>query len=225
MYLERNNVISSGDFGIFFLALLGEEMNDHYKNTVNKNFAGKYGSFAIGIFNGGGYHAREKNESKSLESRFTIRPFHKIIPGLQVSYHGAIGKGNIAESPDWEYSSVYISYEHEHLICTGEYYIGKGNYKGSAIQDTVSFAAVPQNGYSLFSEWKLFNCKFGLFGRYDLFTQEFNNNDVTTKRTITGIAFHFIRGCKIIVDYDFVRNSNKLSSNSHVFEIAIELKY
>lgn len=225
MFLERNNVISSGDYGIFFLSLLGDEMNEHYKNTVNKNFAGTYGSFAIGIFNGGGYHALEKNESKSLESRLTIRPFYKTIPGLQFSYHGAIGKGNVAESPEWKYSSAYISYEHEHLIFTSEYYIGKGNYKGSAIQDTVSFEAVPQKGYSLFSEWKMFNRKISLIGRYDIFTQEFNNSDVTTRRTITGFAFHFIRGCKIIVDYDIVKYSNKVRKNSYVFEVAIELKY
>jgi len=225
MFLERNNVINSGDYGAVFLSLLGDEMDEHYKNTGNRNFAGTYGSIAIGIFNGGGYHALEKNKNKSLESRLTIRPLYKIIPGLQFSYHGAVGKGNITESPDWKYNAGYISYEIANLILTSEYYNGKGNYKGSAIQDTVSFEAVPQNGYSFFVEWKIFKSKISVIGRYDQFTQEFRPVDLTTKRTIVGLAFHFIHGSKIILDYDYVNYSDKAKKDSHVFEVAIELKY
>jgi hypothetical protein len=71
----------------------------------------------------------------------------------------------------------------------------------------------------------LVSSKISLFGRYDLFTQEFNTSDVTKKRTITGIAFHFTRGSKIIVDYDCLQYSDEDKNKSKVFEIAIELKY
>jgi len=225
MFLERNQVISSGDYGIFLMTLFGDEMSREYRQRVNNSFAGTYGSFAIGIFNGGGYHALEKNENKSIESRLTIRPVHKIVPGLQFTYHGALGKGNIPEAPDWQYNSLYCSYEHEHLICTGEYYRGKGNYKGTAIQDTVSYTAVPQRGYSFFSEWKFFHNKISLVGRYDVFTRKFATGAVTTRRAIAGVAFHFIRNCKILVDYDFVRVSGQSNKAEQVFEVAVELKY
>jgi hypothetical protein len=97
MFLERNGILNSADYGICFLGLLGGEMDEDYKKNVNKNHAGKYGSFAIG--------------------------------------------------------------------------------------------------------------------------------DVTNRRTISGIAFHFTRGSKIIVDYDLLKYSDEDKNRSKVLEIAIELKY
>lgn len=51
--------------------------------------------------NGGGYHAVEVNENKSVEPRLSLRPFGDILPGLQTHYVGAYGKGNTTYSPDW----------------------------------------------------------------------------------------------------------------------------
>lgn len=225
MFVERNDILNSADYGIVLFSLLGGELDDHYKKTVNKNYAGRYGSFAVGVVNGGGYHAREKNKNKSLESRLTIRPFHKIFPGLQFSYNGALGKGNTVEAPNWYYNLGYISYESSHLILTGSYFNGKGNSKGSAIKDTISFEALPQNGYSLFGEWKLFESQISIIGRYDYFTKEFPSADFTTKRTIAGLAFNSIPGIKILLDYDFLDYSEKTRKDSYLFELAVEFKY
>jgi len=225
MYLERNDVINSGDYGIFFLSLLGETMDEEYRKTVNNSFAGTFGSLAVGIFNGGGYHALEKNENKSLETRLTLRPFHSVLPGLQLTYHGAIGKGNISEAPDWNYNSGYVSYESRRMILTCEYYTGIGNYKGNAVRDRTRFESIPQDGYSLFGEWKLFSSRISLVGRYDYFRQDYDDIDNTARRTIAGVAYHFIRGSKLIVDYDIVDFSNPAENDSHIFEVAIELRY
>ncbi|MCB1129196.1 MAG: hypothetical protein KDM81_22040, partial [Verrucomicrobiae bacterium] len=54
MFLERNDVINSGDFGVVLMSLFGGEMDRDYKKTVNGSFPGKYGSMAFGVFNGGG---------------------------------------------------------------------------------------------------------------------------------------------------------------------------
>ncbi len=225
LFLERTGVISSGDYGIVFLSYLGGEMDDAYKSSVNKSFAGKYGSMAVGIFNGGGYHALENNANKTLEGRLTLRPLPNFIPGFQITWHGAYGKGNIDPSPDWNYNSAYISYEKSFLVLTTELYRGKGNYKGSAIQDTIAFEAVPQHGFSLFGELKLFKSKFSLLGRYDQFTQDLPGKNPTSYRTIAGVAYHFLRGSKILFDYDRISYSKTGNPANHVFELAIELKY
>ncbi len=225
MFLERIRIVNSADFGVVFMSLLGGEMDEKYKKNVNKSFAGKYGSIALGIFNGGGYHELEKNKNKSLEGRVTLRPFHKIIPGLQFTFHGAIGKGNIVESPDWNYNSLYVSYELPNLVLTGEYYNGKGNYEASAIYDLVSFESADQNGYSIFGELKILDSKVSLFGRYDMFTQELQNGDLDSRRLITGLAFHFVKNSKIILDYDRINYSNNTKKDSNIFELAIELRY
>jgi hypothetical protein len=225
MFLERNDIISSGDYGVVFLTLLGGEMDEEYKNIVNKSFAGKYGSLALGIFNGGGYHALENNENKALEGRITIRPFYNLIPGLQFSYHGAFGKGNIPESPDWNYNSLFISHEEAVMTLTGQYYNGKGNYKGSDILDENTYEAISQDGYSLFGEMKLLNSKVSIIGRYDFFNQELLNGEFTSKRIISGLAYHFISNSKIILDYDVVNYSNESQKDSHTIELAVELRY
>jgi len=225
MFLERNSVIDSGDNGVTLISLLGEELDKPIQETLSSSFPGKYGSFAIGIFNGGGYHSLEKNIGKTLEGRLTIRPLHNILPGLQFTYHGAYGKGNIAESPDWHYNSGFVSLEQTNLIFTSTYYQGKGNFEGSAIRDTISFDAIPQNGYSLFGELKLFHKSISLFGRYDYFEQKYNSGKNLTKRGITGIAYHFVKNCKVLIDFDKVDYSSNSKKDSHIFEIAIELKY
>ncbi|MBN2356389.1 hypothetical protein JXO59_09765 [candidate division KSB1 bacterium] len=225
LFLERNNVVSSGDYGVVFLGLLGGAMDPEYRKKINDSYAGKWGSVAFGIFNGGGYHALEKNNNKVFQSRVTLRPLVNVIPGLQLTYHNALGKGNIAQAPNWRYHSGYASYESRHLILTAEYYTGKGNYKGSAIQDTLSFNAVPQKGYSFFGEWKLFDSRVSIIGRYDCFTQSYNSGEVTARRAITGIAFHFIRHCKWLVDYDYLDYANHPGKYSRILEMAIELQY
>lgn len=62
-------------------------------------FCSKYGTFSIGIYNGGGYHAMEENTNKTVESRLTFRPFPQTIPGLQFSYNMIYGKGNTSLNP------------------------------------------------------------------------------------------------------------------------------
>lgn len=225
MFLERNHVVSSGDYGLLFAAFFGGEMDQHYQNTVNKNFPGKYGSIALGIFNGGGYHALEKNENKTIQGRLTLRPFPAFLPGLQFSVHGVYGKGNIPQSPFWQFISGYLSWEHPKITLTAEYYHGFGNYECSALRDTMSFKALGQNGFSVFGDWRLFRSNISLLGRFDYFTQIYPDHDLIGRRRITGIAYHFIKGSKIIIDVDKNSYSNKGKAGSQIFEIAIELKY
>ena len=192
---------------------------------LGKKKAGRYGSAAFGLFNGGGYHALEKNENKTLEGRLTLRPLPTLLPGLQGSYHGAFGRGNIAEAPVWEAHSAFLSFEHSRLVLTAEYYQGLGNVGGSAVQDTINFEAVPQNGYSVFTELKVLKDRVSLFGRYDHFTQEFDSGDKVKDRSIVGLAFHLSGSSKIIVDYDMASDPARSDSDSQLFEVALELKY
>jgi len=78
------------------------------------DYPGRYGSFSLGIYNGGGYHAKEKNQNKVLEGRLTLRPLPAALPGLQLSYFGLVGKGNQAAEPHWNAHLGMVSYEDDH---------------------------------------------------------------------------------------------------------------
>ncbi len=197
MFVERNKAFNSADFGLTFVSLLGGEMNDEYKKNVNSNYPGRYGSMSLGIYNGGGYHASEKNENKAIEGRLTIRPLPDIVPGLQLSYFGITGKGNKDTDPDWNVNLGMLSYEHEYVSLTGQYYSGKGNQAGDDEND--------KDGYSVFAEIKPMK-QFSVFGRYDKFDPNTDADDDDNSRYIVGAAYHLDKPHKnmIVLDYDTV---------------------
>lgn len=223
MFLERHGIFNSGDYGVLFATLLGGEMNSDYKRNVNKKYPGKYGSLAIGIFNGGGYHGIEVNENKTLEGRLSIRPFPKILPGLQFSYTGVLGKGNTIAAPNWRFNSGFVSYETHKFVATGMVYKGKGDYRGIAI----NAKGIPfdQEGYSIFGDVKLPGNKFSIFGRHDFFNMntEIDNSDVKTK--IVGLTYYLIQDCKFIIDYDFSDYSDLPKYKESKIQTAIEVKF
>lgn len=225
MFLDRTKITSSADYGLVFMSNFGGEMNDDYKKNVNKSYAGRYGSISFGLFNGGGYHALEKNRNKAFASRLSIRPLPEVIPGLQFTWHNAFGKGNIDFSPDWNYNSGFLSYESAVFIFTSEYFLGNGNFGASALVSDPAPRAAEMSGYSFFTEVKVFNKKVSLIGRYDRLEQEKLVDNLVTDRYIVGVAYHFIKGSKIVIDYDILDYNDPTHENSNIFELAVELKY
>jgi len=221
MFLERNGVFDSGDYGVTFMTLLGEEMSKEYQREVNKSYPGRYGSLAIGIYNGGGYHALEKNKNKTLEWRMTLRPLPGIIPGLQMSYLGAYGKGNQEFSPDWELHNGFLSYELPRLILTAQYYQGEGNAKGTLLD--ASKNSIEHEGYSCFGEIKLH--KWNLIGRYDFYEPSLSPKTLKQNRYIGGIAYNLGGGTKILVDYEVVGSKGTKNASDKVLELAMEVRY
>jgi hypothetical protein len=203
MFMERNGLYNSADIGITFTSLFGGEMPKEYQEKVNSHYAGRYGSMSAGVYNGGGYHASEKNQNKALEGRLTIRPLPDVIPGLQFSYFGVTGKGNKDTDPDWTVNNGFVSFEHEYVALTGQYYWGKGNQKGDDEND--------RDGYSVFAELKPHK-KFSIIGRYDFFDPNTDSDtDKENKRYIVGAAYHIDKQHKnmVLLDYDHVDYDNK----------------
>jgi hypothetical protein len=197
MFIERNGNFNSADIGVTFVTLLGDEMPKEYQEKVSSYYPGRYGSMSFGLYNGGGYHASEKNQNKPFEARLTLRPLPDVIPGLQFSYFGIWGKGNKDANPDWNVNLGMASFEHEYVILTGQYYKGKGNQGGSDEND--------KDGYSFFAEIKPHK-KFSLIGRYDYFDPNDDADDDENSRYIAGIAYHIDKPHKnmLLLDYDTV---------------------
>ncbi len=221
MFLERNGVFDSGDYGVTFMTLLGEEMRKEYQKEVNKSYPGRYGSLAIGLYNGGGYHALERNKNKTLEWRITLRPLPEITPGLQMSYLGAYGKGNQEFSPDWELHDGFLSWELPRFIVTAQYYQGKGNAKGTLLD--ASKNSIEQEGYSCFGEIKLHQWK--LIGRYDYYEAFPSSIALKQNRYMSGIAYNLGGETKILVDYEVVESKSHKNTSDKVLELAMEVRY
>ncbi|MEW6067899.1 MAG: hypothetical protein AB1610_06380 [Nitrospirota bacterium] len=216
MFIERNNTFNSADMGLTFVSLFGGEMDEEYQKNVSKYYPGRYGSMSVGVYNGGGYHAAEKNGDKVLEGRLTIRPLPDIIPGLQFSYFGITGKGNKDTDPDWNVNLGFVSFEHKYAVVTGQYYQGKGNQKGDDEND--------RDGYSFFTEIKPHK-KFSIIGRYDRFDPDTDTDEDENTRYIVGAAYHIDKQHKnmIVLDYDTVNYEDDSEEDENRIQVTLQV--
>ena len=199
MFIERNGVLNSADAGVTVAMLLGKKLPKAYRDSVSKEYPGELGSIAFGIYNGGGYHATEKNMNKVFESRVSVRPLGLILPNLQLSYLLIYGQGNtpsqvcddagancIPGEPAWRLHAGMASFEHEYFVATAQVAKGRGNQGGSKID--AGGAALTGNGYSGFAEVKLPWIESSLVGRYDHWEWDGKG----TGRVIAGFAHRFL---------------------------------
>ncbi|NPA39207.1 MAG: hypothetical protein GXO57_02015 [Thermodesulfobacteria bacterium] len=220
MFTERNHLFNSADFGITIFALLGGEMPSWYKKKVNPYYAGKYGSIAFGVYNGAGYHGREKNNNKPLEVRITLRPLPRLVPGLQISYFGIRGKGNSPSHPDWKVNLAFLSYESPLTTFTTQYYWGKGEMSGSDSYE--------KRGYSFFAEFKLYDLvpqtHLSVFGRYDYFDPNTSFSNDEKREYIAGIGYYIDKPHKnmLVLSWDKVKNEKK---NANFIKVTLQVKF
>jgi hypothetical protein len=200
MFLERHGVFNSGDFGIAFFALLGARMDEEYRRTVNHAHAGRRGSLAVGMHNGGGYHAIERNNNKTAEGRLTIRPVPSVLPGLQFSFHGVVGAGNTAEAPPWKVNLVHVSFEHERGVLACQLYRGEGDFSGKAM--TAAGSVESRSGFSVFGEARFGSTRWSAIVRHDSFERETGEEGGTEKMILAGLARRVGARARLLLDYE-----------------------
>jgi hypothetical protein len=210
MYLERNHVFNSADVGVMFGSDFGGSLDSDYKSKVNSHYAGRYGSWQVGVYNGGGYHAKEMNNNKVLEGRITLRPVPDVVPGLQVSAFGIVGKGNQSgdDPPDWRLFNGMVSYESQYFTFTGQGSFGTGNQGGSAI--TTDYTASEQTGFSIFAAAHLpleNGGKITIWGRTDTFNSDTDVLNDIKRLYIAGLAWHFYKSNIWLFDYQRTNHS------------------
>lgn len=223
MFLERNDILRSADYGISVISLIGGKIGKEYQKEVNKNYPGKYGSVAFGVYNGGGYEEIERNNNKLFEGRLTLRPFPKFLPGFQLSYLWGYGKGNTEAAPDFYYNAGFIVLENKYIVVTGTYYDGVGDVFGNEVD--INGNSYHQYGYSVFSEVRLFKSPLRIYGRYDYFEKKVKTNDWIQNRIITGVSIYFLKSSKLLFDFEYRDWYKSGVPHDEVFKIALEFTY
>lgn len=223
MFMERVGLFNSADFGVTAMALLGGTMPEEYQNKVSSHYPGRRGSFAFGIYNGGGYHAAEVNYEKTLEGRVTLRPLPDRLPGLQFSYFGLDGQGNVAEEgPDWRVNAIMASYQHELVVLTGQWMTATGNQRGGAVAP--SGEATDTGGWSVFAEAKL-TPSWSLIGRVDWYDPDKALEDNLQRRYIAGVCYHLGGGNDLLLDYDRVEFETSGRSPDDRVQLTVQVKF
>jgi hypothetical protein len=199
MFQERSGVSiqNSADFGASILGNFGGTLSKEAQDAVgSSNYAGKYGTYHIGVYNGSGYHAAETNQDKPVEGRITLRPLPEVVPGLQFTYFGIRGKGNTAVNPNkWIDNTGLVSYQNKIIVLTAEYVGGKGEQAGTDEKR--------HKGYSFFGDFRLpFYDKVSVFGRYDNWTNDVSQPHDKQLTTIAGAGYKLYKDNYIVVAYE-----------------------
>jgi hypothetical protein len=198
-FLDRLGVATTADMGILFGGNFGGRLPESYQDEVSKLYPGKWGSFELGVYNGGGFTANEKNANKVISGRVSVRPAPVRLPGFQLHIFGVSGRGNVEDNlrykqtgdffgreiyPKWNLWTIAVSYQHSRFNLLGEYFEGNGNLSGTKyytpsdyvpglVEPDEIFNAYAQKGYSLSGDVKLGDAKkWGLIARYDYYNPD-----------------------------------------------------
>ena len=231
MAIERADVFNSADMGISLRGNIAGKLADPDKRTGNSQYAGRYGSWHFGVYNGGGYNAPENNENKAIEGRLTFRPLPDVVPGLQLSYFGVFGKGNaysasLKDYPDYMVNLGMVSFEHPKINLTAQYFATKGNAKGTWIDSLKTKDALSTQGFSFFGNVHLPGTedRLSAFGRLDYF--DIDRDHVLADKTayvmsLGGLAYRLYQENMVLLTYEAtefekdVANKGKLPTRGY----------
>lgn len=222
MFLERNGLFNSADLGLTFMALLGGTVADDYQKSVSAHYPGRWGSIAFGVYNGGGYHAAEKNDNKVVEGRLTVRPLPDVLPGLQFSLFAIRGKGNIIAEPDWQVNAVMGSYQSRHFVFTAQWTDAIGNQKGTALSPLGR--SLERDGTSIFVEGRL-TPRWSVILRHDTFDPDRRTGGDENDRAIIGLAYHLGKGNTILLDLDHLSFDHPAHPSMNRLQLTLQVKY
>ncbi len=219
MFADKNKIINSADKGVSWHGLLGGKLDEKYRKNVSSAYPGRYGSFSVGVFNGGGYSAMENNSNKTIETRLSLRPFPNFLPGVQLSHAFAYGLSNVDNNNATFAMNIFaLSTQSRYHTLHAQYYMGKGGY-GDKYVDSIG-NSFDNNGFSVIGEVKMPGVPVRLFSRYDYFESEAKANK--PKKTFTaGLAYFFLKH-KLLAYYS---NVNFKGKTENIFELGLEIKF
>ncbi len=214
---ERAGTFNSADMGIGIMGNFGGKLPKDYVSKLSRHYpvfshyTGLYGSWHLGLYNGSGYHAAEKNNNKPIEGRITIRPFGAMdsyLRGLQLSYFFIRGKGNQAtDPPDFNVDLFMVSFQHPWFVVTAEYSTSKGNNAGTWVYGGRDLKT---KLYSVFGDVTLpvLEERLHVFARYDRFDPD-KDNVVTNGQGkdnytlyMAGLAYQIYKKNLFLITYE-----------------------
>lgn len=223
MFIERSGVLDSADTGITASGLLGGLLPDEARLAAGNHDAGRYGSFAFGVYNGGGYTTRELNSNKVFQARLTLRPLPAVVPGLQASYFLVRGEGNTVASPDWSDNLLMVSWEHARATATAQWVDGSGNQAGTRA-DPVTAEAWPHKGWSVFGEGRLSD-KWSVIARFDDFNADTRTDEDHFRRVITGLAYTLSGNNRVLADVDHRDWTSPEKTDETRYQITLQISF
>ena len=230
MFLERSGMFNSADFGLTLSGGVGGELPEEYRREVSSAYAARHGSFALGVYNGGGYHAIEWNDNKVFQGRVTLRPVPDALPGFQVSGLAMAGKGNrpgpVDEVPDWRVYAGMVSFQHPRGALSAQLTRGEGNQKGTWTEPGRPHVATDYQGYSLFGEQRLGAAlAWRLVAGYDRLERTPGSSDRSFRRVHAGVGYDLGGENILLLDFDKRSWDDGSIPVDHRVQVVLQVKW
>jgi hypothetical protein len=230
MFMERAGIFSSADFGLTLAGGFGHDLEGESRRHINSKYAARNGSFAVGLYNGGGYHGDERNSEKTTELRASWRPMPDRVPGLQISGLAIVGTVNLpafdGPPPPWETSNAFVSFEHERGVVAAQYVVGQGNQRGDWIEPDDPSESADFDGYSAFGEVRLGKgLQWRLIVNLDRFERWAGNTDESYNRGSIGVGYDLGGGNILMLDADRIDYDRGGRSSDTRYQVAFQLRF
>lgn len=220
MFIERNKIFNSGDFGITLQGNLGTKMDAEFLDNINGSMPGKYVSYSLGLYNGGGYSGAEQNNNKVVSGRVSVRPLANSFPELQLSGYFNTGKGNSEFSPDFNQVLGFLAYTGKQLTLTSQYHTGEGDFRALYLDSDDPSKALKNSGYSFFGEYKFGSTPFAIWARYDTFKVDGIDDDID--RIIGGVTYRVNKWIRLVLNTEHTTTNNETED---VYELNLEISF
>ncbi|MDO6818966.1 hypothetical protein Q4597_07295 [Zobellia sp. 1_MG-2023] len=220
MFIERNRIFNSADFGVTVTGNIGPKMDEGFLKNVNGVMKGKYASYSLGIYNGGGYSGIENNNNKVVAGRLTVRPLANRLPQLQLSGYFNRGKGNSEFSPDFNQVLGFLAFTEKQFRITAQFHDGVGDFRARYVDAEDPSHALANHGYSFFGEYKFGKSPFSIWGRFDEFTVEEINEE--TQRVIGGFTYKVNKMIRLILNTE---HTTVDGNTEDIYELNLEISF
>jgi hypothetical protein len=216
-WLERGGWFGTSDLGVGLIGSFGGKLEDAAGRVGNTNYDGRYGSYTVLLSNGSNFDKKEANDSKIVSGRATLRPLPATLPGLQITYSGALGKDNTTNGPsnngvDFHLHVGMVSYQAPRFTVYGQYMTSQDNEAGTFATGASSLAyrGLTTQGWSVFGMVKLpvSADRLALYARYGAIDPDKDNKVAGGKHDVTsttgGASYAVAKGNLVIVAYDVI---------------------
>jgi hypothetical protein len=191
--LDGLGIQSTSDLGISNQGAFGGYMDVDYLKFAAKPFAGKWGGYFVGIFNGAGFTNTEANNNKVPSGLIYIRPLPTVpfLKGLQLAYSGTYGQSNntfapgqgiTTDYPNWRVNIGQVSLQHEYFTVMGQYYWGKGTFTSLEEHDREAYLAAAFMRIPGLE-------KLRVFGKYYYYDPNTDQSNDSYKTYIAGLSY------------------------------------
>jgi len=228
MVMERYDLTYTADLGISLSGNIGGEVSKDYQNKVSSRYNGKFGTYQIGVYNGGGYTKIDTEKNMAYHGRVTLRPFGDMLPNLELTSYGFITKMFDATKEKNEGENAFgsefaLSYKESRFNLLAEFITGKGDPTLKLIEDDGS--AKKWTGFSVFGEFKFFK-NWAILARYENLDVSVKYPDYNITSISGGVSYEIFKDNIILLIYDRQEKEKySIKTPKHIVEATYQLKF